>query len=304
MDTLYSYHNGNSVVKLFEDGTREISTLAPSFDFDYPLNIDIRCSTKCSFGYNPKKGKSTCEFCHESSRTDGKECDYTALRQKLVGLPKGIELAVGCNKATDNMDAFLFWCRLNDYVVNLTINQGHIDKNYDRLRSWIDMGFIHGLGVSYRRNMKWNFGFCNYILCYPNTVFHVIAGIDDINDVLSLKDKGVKKILVLGEKDFGFNTGKVDLTTKCHKEWYWWVKKLFTEFDTVSFDNLALEQLNIKRFLTPEQWNEFHQGEYSFYINAVEKYFAPSSRSNEKTPWGNITVKEYFKTLKNRNNGV
>jgi len=302
MNVLYSYHNGNSVVKLLEDGTREIFTLEPSFDFDYPLNIDIRCSTKCSFGYNPKTGKSTCEFCHESSRTDGKECDYIALRQKLVGLPKGIELAVGCNELTGQMEAFLFWCTVNDYVVNLTINQGHLKKNHTALKSMINRGFVKGLGVSYRSSLLWDIR--SDILEYPNTVFHVIAGIDDINDVLTLKDKGVKKILVLGEKDFGFNAGKVDLTTRCHKEWYWWVKKLFTEFDTVSFDNLALEQLNIKRFLTPEQWDEFNQGEYSFYINAVDRYFAPSSRSNEKTLWENITVKEYFKTLKNKNNGM
>jgi hypothetical protein len=65
----------------------------------------------------------------------------------------------------------------------------------------------------------------------------------------------------------------------------------------VSFDNLALEQLKINRFLLPEQWEEFNQGEHSFYINAVDEYFAPSSRSNEKTDWTNITISEYFKII-------
>jgi len=295
MNTIASYHNGNAVVKLYEDGTREIYTLDSDFKFDFPLNIDIRCSTKCSFGFNPKKGKSTCEFCHESSRTNGKECDYTALRQKLVGLPKGIELAVGCNELTGQMEAFLFWCAVNDYIVNLTINQGHLRKNHTALKSMINRGFVKGLGVSYRSSLPWDVR--SGILEYPNTVFHVIAGIDKFDDVCSLKDRGVKKILVLGEKDFGFNKGKVDLTSRTHREWYWWVKKLFDDFETVSFDNLALEQLNVKRFLTDEQWKTFNQGEYSFYINAVEQYFAPSSRSDEKRNWNNITVKDYFKSL-------
>jgi len=58
-----------------------------------------------------------------------------------------------------------------------------------------------------------------------------------------------------------------------------------------------LEQLNIKRFLTPEKWEEFNQGEHSFYINAVDKYFAPSSRSSEKTDWNEMTIPDYFKTI-------
>jgi hypothetical protein len=95
----------------------------------------------------------------------------------------------------------------------------------------------------------------------------------------------------------GFIDGKVDLTTQKHKEWYWWVGKLFTTFDVVSFDNLALEQLNMKRFFNDDNWNIFNQGEHSFYINAVDGYFAPSSRSNLKSEWSDLTVSDYFKTL-------
>jgi hypothetical protein len=80
-------------------------------------------------------------------------------------------------------------------------------------------------------------------------------------------------------------------------KWYWWVKKLFHEFEVVSFDNLALEQLNIKRFLTDEQWEVFNQGEHSFYVNAVDQTFSPSSRSLMKLPWNKFTVKDYFKSL-------
>jgi hypothetical protein len=292
---LSTYNNGNAVVEIFDDGTRVITTPDSSFNFDYPLNIDIRVSTKCSFGRNPDTGKGFCGFCHESSTTNGVECDYKALMNKLEGLPKGIELAVGCNELTPDLYEFILWCSLQSYIVNLTVNQGHIMRDFYALKHLVENGFIKGLGVSYRSSL--NFIVPEFILEYPNTVFHVIAGIDTFDDVLALKDKGVKKILILGEKDFGYNEGKVDLDSNSHIQWYWWVKKLFDAFDVVSFDNLALEQLNIKRFLTDEQWEVFNQGEHSFYINAVDQTFSASSRSSLKMPWGEFTVQEFYKLL-------
>lgn len=289
-----NYSNGNADVKLYEDGTRVIEYNG-ELKLEMCLNIDIRVSSKCAFGYNPKTGKAFCDFCHESARTDGEECDYENLKEKLIGLPRGIELAIGANNITLNLVGFISWCKLNGYIVNLTVNQGHVKRDSSHLYTLIDQQLIKGLGVSYRSSLKWDIP--DFILNYKNTVFHVIAGIDCVDDVLSLKDKGVKKVLVLGEKNFGFNEGKVDLTTRNHREWYWWVGKMFDTFDVTSFDNLALEQLNMKRFFSDENWDIFNQGEHSFYLNAVEQYFAPSSRSNVKTDWNICSLKEYFHNL-------
>jgi hypothetical protein len=295
MRTIVKYENGNATVELFDDGTRVITSPDSSFDFEYPLNLDIRVSTKCSFGRNPKSGKGTCDFCHESAMTNGVECDYKELMSTLEELPEGIELAIGCNEFTPDLYEFILWCGLQGYIVNLTVNQGHLKRDLEGLKMITEQGFVKGLGVSYRSELKWDIP--EYILNYKNTVFHVITGIDLVNDVKSLSERGVRKILVLGEKDFGFNEGNVDLLRREHREWFWWISKLFDVFDTVSFDNLALEQLNIKRFFTDEKWEEFNQGEYSFYINAVEKYFAPSSRSSEILTWTNISIREYFAHL-------
>lgn len=289
-----TYQNGNASIELREDGTRIIQ-FEDELQLDYPLNIDIRVQTQCSFGLNPTTGKSVCGFCHEAATTDGKECDYNKLEEILSDLPRGIELAIGSNNFTDDLYQFLIWCKLKGYVCNVTINQGHINRDMFLLRQAINYGYIKGLGVSYRKSLKWDIP--QEIIDYDNTVFHVIAGIDSIEDVLKLKDRGVKKLLCLGEKDFGLNTGKVDLSSQSHREWYWWVRKLFDVFDVVSFDNLALEQLNIRRFLINEMWEEFNQGEHSFYINSVEGYFAPSSRSADKTEWNKMTIKDYFKLI-------
>jgi hypothetical protein len=285
------YKNGNADITITEDGTREIE-YEDVLNLDSPLNIDIRVSSQCSFGMNPRTGKAFCSFCHESATTDGVECDYNILRDKLIGLPKGIELAIGCNKMTSELRKFIFWCDMMGYIVNLTVNQGHL-KQFDMIRALVECGAIKGLGISYRSSLP--FTVPQYILEYEHTVFHVICGIDSYHEVEALRKQGVNKVLCLGEKDFGFNLGKVDLTTKKHKEWYWWIHKMFSVFDVVSFDNLALKQLNIKRFFTDDNWEVFNQNEHSFFLNAVNKTIHPSSRSNDSISWDNITLKDYFK---------
>lgn len=289
---LAEYKNGNADIKLHEDGTRVIE-YDGELNLDWPLNIDIRVSTQCAFGMNPKTGKAFCSFCHESATTDGIECDYDLLRDKLIGLPKGIELAIGCNQMTSGLRKFIFWCDMMGYVVNLTVNQGHVKRDFAMLNALVQCGAIKGLGISYRSGLK--FDVPKELLDYEHTVFHVICGIDSYHEVEVLSKEGVKKVLILGEKNFGFNLGKVDLTTRKHKEWYWWIHNMFKTFDVVSFDNLGLQQLNVKRFFTQDNWEVFNQNEHSFFLNAVNKTIHPSSRSNDSISWDDITLKDYFK---------
>jgi hypothetical protein len=189
---------------------------------------------------------------------------------------------------------FLTWASEFGFIPNLTVNQGHLGKESEKLLNLLDRNIIYGLGVSYRSNFAWKIP--EAILKHPNVVFHVIAGIDSFKEVEELSSKGVSKILILGEKDFGFNLGKVDLQSRKHKEWSWWVGKLFDKFKVVSFDNLALQQLDIKRFFNEESWQRFNNGEYSLYINAVEGYYSPSSRSKERKAWQG-SICDYFREL-------
>lgn len=291
---LHTYTNGNAEVSIDNDGSRVIE-YEGTLELDYPLNIDIRVSTKCAFGAKADGTPGFCSFCHESAKQNGKECDYIALRDKLYGLPKGIELAIGANNLTDNLFEFLWWAKCEGYICNLTINQGHLKRDLQLLNKAIEYDMIKGLGVSYRGGLKWDVP--QEILDYPNTVFHVIAGIDTFAEVEALAAKGVKKALILGEKDFGFNKGNVNLDSRNHKEWFWWVHKLFSQFEAVSFDNLALTQLRIQRFFTDENWNVFNQGEHSFFVDSVNGFYHPSSRSNKKTDWNKKNIFEYFKNL-------
>lgn len=286
--TTINYQNGNADITIFENGDREVK-YSDELKLQYPLNIDIRVSTKCSFADNICK-----EFCHEEAKIDGIECDYDLLKSKLIGLPKGIELAIGSNELTDSLLNFLHWSTKQGYINNLTVNQGHIKRDCFKLLLAIENNWIKGLGISYRSSLKWNIPL--EILNYKNTVIHVIMGIDTFEEIKELYNRNVKKILILGEKDFGYNSGKVDISSKIHKQWIWNIQKLFNLFEVVSFDNLAVEQLKLKRFFTKDNWDIFYQGEYSFYINAVDGYFSPSSRSSFKTKW-NTSIEQYFQSL-------
>ncbi len=288
---LAKYLNGNATVELFDDGTRIVTALGP-LELDFPFNIDIRLSERCAFGLNQKTNTTICGFCHESATTDGADGDVEKLLNVLDPIPPFVELAVGVNQYDDITRSFLVEAKHCGWIVNTTINQGHLRKYHHQITTAIHCGLIHGLGISYRKGMILPEG---DLLDYPNTVVHVIAGIDDIDDVLALSSIGVKKILVLGEKDFGFNKGKLHLTADSRFWWYRRIHELFAKFDVVSFDNLALQQLNIKRFV--KDWDTVYQHEYSMYINAVQQYFAPSSRDSNTTPWNAINIRDYFKTI-------
>jgi hypothetical protein len=281
--------NGNTSVTIYDDGTRVLEYPDEGLFLDFPLNVDVRVSERCAFGLNPKTKKSVCDFCHESAKTDGREGDLKFLYNHLTALPLTTEIAIGVNEVTDSLLDLLKKLHADGYIVNATVNQGLIGKHEAIL------DHIYGLGISYRHK-KWGFAHPSYLA--PNTVLHVIAGIDDFDEILEIVEQGlVKKILVLGEKDFGFNLGRVALTSENHLKWFRNISKLFGKA-VISFDNLALEQLRIKRFFSEEKWEVFHQGEYSIYINAVDGYFAPSSRSNKKTNWRTVDDIELFFHMK------
>lgn len=291
-NVLHHYNNGNCQVTLYEDGTRIVETLDPSDDsirLDLPLNVDIRVTNFCSFGAGSPVG---CRFCHESAvRVGGTECDYIELSKILSELPDGVELAVGCNELSEGLERFIRGH--TRFVINLTVNQGHIPRFAEKLRKLILDGCIRGLGISYRGFLSWKIP--EDLLKHENTIFHVIAGIDKVEDVLHLKELGVRKLLILGEKDFGFNLGKVDLESESHKKWRANIFRVLKSFEVVAFDNLALEQLPIKKFVPPKLWDELYQGEHSLYVDAVHRVFKRSSRVAESQSWDSTTLTKFFK---------
>lgn len=296
MTTLIEYKNGNASVRLYEDGTR-ILEYEQSLELDQPLNLDIRLFNKCSNGYNPKTGKAICAWCHEGQLTEGSEACYSSLKEKLEELSPGIELAIGANEISPGFIDFIHWCNEKRFIVNLTVNQLHLIKFNTILRKLIEQDLIKGLGVSYRKDYQLRVD--SYILNYPNTILHCILGIDTIDEVLN---SPFNKVILLGYKSFGAGEKYYSLFSssidKNIRQWQMYIPKLFGN-KILSFDNLAIQQLQIQRFFSQTNWNIFYQGEESFYINAVDGYFAPSSRTKEGiVDWNSTTIKQYYKKLR------
>ena len=78
------------------------------------------------------------------------------------------------------------------------------------------------------------------------------------------------------------------------------IPRLISRFSRISFDNLALSQLDIKRLLTDSEWDKMYMGddgEGSMYIDLVEQKFAKSSISTKRFSLKD-DIKEMFLILK------
>lgn len=91
-------------------------------------------------------------------------------------------------------------------------------------------------------------------------------------------------MLILGYKHLRrgneyFEEEQNDIETK--QQWlYENIEDIIQKFKVVSFDNLAIEQLDVKRLLIQEEWDEFYMGDdgkVTYYVDMVERKFAQSS---------------------------
>ncbi len=272
MNLLGIYKNGNFTTKLFSDGTKIRETEDDEFIPDFAENMDIKISNYCDMG---------CNFCHEGSTKNGKHGDI--LNQKFIEtLHPYQEVALGGGDATSHPDLIPFLHKLKDrkVVVNMTVNQRHFEQKQELIKKLVDEKLIYGLGVSLVNPTD---EFISLIQQYPNAVIHVINGILKPSDVEILSDKNLK-MLILGYKQL-----------RRGGEWYsedheniiikqMWLKEnlggIIERFKVVSFDNLAIDQLEVKRLMSLEEWDEFYMGddsEFTYFIDMVEKEFSKNS---------------------------
>ena len=77
---------------------------------------------------------------------------------------------------------------------------------------------------------------------------------------------------------------------------------LFIKCKVVSFDNLAIKQLDIREVIGEEKWKEFYMGDdgqYTMYVDLVKNECAKSSTSPDRRPidefnslWQELKAKE------------
>jgi len=178
-----------------------------------------------------------------------------------------------------DLEEFLILLRSKRIIANVTINQKHFVDNYDYVKSLCDRKLIHGLGVSFTNA---NDDFIDKILSTKNVVLHVINGVVNLDELSKLANKGIK-VLILGYKQFRKGIDYYSQSVEDGKSrMYESLSDITKQFTVVSFDNLALKQLNVKRLMSDKDWNEFFMGDdgqFTMYMDLVEQKFARNSTS-------------------------
>jgi len=277
MKFLKGYENGNHITKIYDDGTKiketghfEFRPLpgkkggprvwvpddADHFTYDFPENADIKITDYCDAG---------CAYCHENSTVKGVHGDLRKIEKTIDSLHAGTELAIGGGNALAHPDLIWFLEKLKNkgVIANITINQKHLRPYKDLICKLVAEELVHGIGVSLvDSSNKEDFDFIDTL--GNNVVIHTIAGILDEQDLEVLKGR---KVLILGykdlrrghallEKDFVDIVHRMDLLRNL------WLYDLKKNCKVVSFDCLAIEQLDPKNVLSvsDEDWNTLFQG--------------------------------------------
>lgn len=278
MKQIGRYVNGNYSVSIFNNGTKIRETEDTSFIASFPENIDIKITDQCDLG---------CAMCHEGSTITGKHGDI--LNAKFIdSLNPYTELAIGGGNPLSHPDIikFLARCRAKRIIANMTVNQVHFMKNIELINNLIEDKLIHGLGVSLT-NVN-DERFISTVSKYPNVVLHIINGIVSTSDLEKLYDMNLK-ILILGYKQFRRGISNYSENQKQiednKQDLYDKLAEITRHFRVISFDNLAINQLQAKRIMSDEYWNQFYMGDdgkFTMYIDMVRNKFARNSISTQR----------------------
>ena len=303
------YQNGNYFVSInLDNGTKIRETINPNateFVADFPESADVKITNRCPYN---------CAFCHEGSNINGKHSDALHSHVWNTFCPY-TEVALGGGSVTGYPDLVPLLERLKSLhlIPNITVRQEEFMSNLPLIRKLTDEKLIYGLGISLSNPNQEDF--IKTVKEFPNAVIHVINGIVSLTELRKLANNNLK-ILILGYKEV--RKGKILLANSAqntiinnNKEaLYAFLPKIITEhwFDVVSFDNLAIKQLNPKgRFVSDEDWETIYMGDdgldgeqtsASMYIDLVENEFARNSCDvDHRMPVGNMSVKEMYKIL-------
>lgn len=298
-NVLGTYQNGNYYVTLFDDGTKVRFNKENYMRADRPESIDINISNKCDNG---------CAFCYQKCTSDGVVTDFTS--PLFDSIPPYTEIALNGNGIFDDTDFDKFLIRMDSkkVICNMTVHAFDLVKHYAQILDWACHGWIRGLGVSINQPVGEGFiSDLKYLNSFSCVVVHVIAGVVPWETLAKLSNNGLK-LLVLGYKDYGRGTTYLenhDVRANINqlKDR---IDYLYKHFKVVSFDNLALEQLDIRSTVDEDTWETSYMGEdgsATFFIDAVANTYARSSIS-ERIPIDVPDVNVLFRRVQNNEQKV
>lgn len=333
-----SYRNGNYLVNIDNKGNKSFIGLRVGEEFNpqFPDNIDIKLTDRCNNG---------CPFCYESSSSMGKEGNLSGLHAVLSSLPRvPIELAFGGGSLftidTDKLRTFLWYLKEErGNKIGVTINF----RDLIDISMWYDwdrkiLPYLDNIGISItdavlrlhgeskdpdyvQKMLDTDKLFERVMSKNINVVLHLVLGLftkEEIEGILSSSYiarniEHPKRILFLGYKTKGRG---ITYTQKPDSSWFDWFRRYMIQdvlrFPkpgianwNIAFDNLALEQLNLRKALTEKEWRDCYMGQetsHSIFIDAVTETFGPSSTSPIRVPWKDFdySIPKYFNSVKTK----
>lgn len=294
MNILGRYKNGNYMVTILDDGTKIRSNNLDCFIPEKPESMDVKITNCCDMG---------CPMCHEDSKPDGNHGSILDV-PFFDTLNPYTEIAIGGGNPLSHPDLipFLEQLKSKKLIPSMTVNQVHFMDNLDLIQELVDKELIYGIGISL---LSPNGKFMSAVSRFPNAVIHVINGVVPLIYLKQLAHKGFK-ILILGYKEFRrgdvMYASEHDIIESHKRTLYKNLPTIINDnwFEVVSFDNLAIKQLDPKRLMSDEKWNEFYMGDdgnFTMYIDLVNQEFAQSSVSTERHPIMD-NIKDMFEKIK------
>lgn len=303
MDRLLGeYQNGNYTVRIYNDGTKIRFNDLDYFEPDTVESFDLKITNKCDMG---------CPMCHENSTPEGEHGDLMNLTF-LETLHPYTEIAIGGGNPLchPQLLEFLKYCKGKKFLPSMTINQVHFEKEFDFVEELVKKELIYGLGISL---VSVTPQFIEKVKKFPNAVIHIINGLVSEEQLQLLKNNNLK-ILILGYKEVrrGENLYKKEAKVIENKKSM--LKNLLPTmvkerwFNVISFDNLAINQLDVKSLMSEDAWKVFYMGDdgmdgaltsSTMFIDAVTGKFALNSCSMDRYPLMN-TIEDMYKFLKSK----
>lgn len=294
-----SYKNGNYFCFIDpSDGTKIRYTQDDYMNPTFPESIDLKVTNKCLMN---------CPMCHENSGPNGLHGDL--LNTKFLDtLHPYTELAIGGGDPLEHPDleAFLIKMKEKNVYCNITVHQNTFIKQNEYLQELSEKGLIHGIGISIFSVDPW---LLDLLKNFPNVVCHLIAGVVEVDLLADLAFNDLK-VLFLGYKVFrrGENCYKTFgnainrrievlrdmLPTMKEEDW----------FEVISFDNLALKQLEVDKLVSSEEWKSFYMGSdgtHTMFCDLVKEEFTVGSTKNTRWPLKD-TIEEMFEIVKANKN--
>lgn len=280
------YINGNYQVTIATDGTKTRTTPDTHFTPTRVETVDINISNHCTIG---------CPYCYISASPTGEHGNLH--HTVLSGIPNGTELAINYAEHPD-LPLFLQFNN-SSYIINLTINEKSLANpdTVNKVQQWLDKGYIHGVGISTNTGEPTP-------LTTDNIVYHTINGITSPSVIADLIKRG-QKVLILGYKPLGRASTTLPNFDHWQQEVHYLLNQLFDGI--LSFDNLALDQLEVQQMVSSVIWQTHYMGEegsVSLYLDLVKQSYAVSSTTSDNIfPIGDKSFNQVHQHIKELTNG-